>query len=167
MPTGPIAIRDAVAADAEFLREMSLEAILWREDADRPPLAEILAIPQLAAYLAPWGRAGDAGLVAVAEPGERIGAVWLRRFAADAPGFGFVSEEIPELGIAVARGHRGRGAGRRLLAAMIDHGARSGLPGISLSVEDGNARAAHLYAALGFVQVARNGGAWTMLHPLR
>lgn len=57
---------------------------------------------------------------------------------------------MPELAIAIVKGERGRGIGRRLLLAMADIGRRDGLRRISLSVEKGN-YAERLYASVGYV----------------
>ena len=49
-----------------------------------------------------------------------------------------------------------------MLDAVVAEAQRRALPGISLSVEDGN-RARHLYERAGFRVVGRNGGSDTML----
>ncbi len=90
--------------------------------------------------------------------GVPVGAVWSRLYPTDAPGYGFVAEDVPELGIGVLDGYRGRGIGRALLEAMI-----AATPGdLSLSVEDGNP-AIELYRSAGFTAVGRFGDATTML----
>jgi len=158
-----ITLRDARPDDHEFLREMSLEAMLWREDAARPAVDELLAIPEVARYFSEWGRQGDTAVIVASGSGERLGAAWFRFFSAAEPGYGFVAEEIPELGIALSKRSRGQGLGRMLMQALIERARRMGLRGLSLSVEDGNSRAARLYTGLGFTRVQRVGTAWTML----
>lgn len=142
---------------------MFLEAFFWQEDGPRHSLAEVLAIPDLARYIAGWGRPGDAGVVATSDSGESMGAAWYRVFTAADHGYGFVLEDIPELGIAVKAPHRGRHVGRRLMEGIIVLAQQQGRPGLSLSVEDGNPNAARLYESFGFTRVGRVGTAWTML----
>ncbi|MGK5681379.1 GNAT family N-acetyltransferase [Actinoplanes sp. URMC 104] len=57
---------------------------------------------------------------------------------------------------------RGRGVASALLDAVIDLAGQRGVPGLSLSVEDGNA-ARRLYERAGFQVVGRTGGSDTML----
>ena len=154
---------DARADDRAFLREMSLEAFFWHEAAVRVSVEELVAIPEVARYFADWGREGDTAIIAASDLDERLGAAWFRFFEAAQPGYGFVSADIPELGIAVGKRHRGRGLGRMLMVALITSARESGLRGLSLSVEDGNTRAAKLYTDLGFTRLRRVGTAWTML----
>lgn len=116
------------------------------------------ADPTFAPYVEGWMRPGDSGYVAEID-GEVVGVLWMRLFSAQHPGYGFVDDRTPELGIAVWPGHRGRGIGRALLRAAID-----GADGpVSLSVEDGNP-AIELYRSEGFEAVGRFGDATTMLH---
>ena len=115
--------------------------------------------PTFAPYVGDWMRPGDAGYIA--EIDDRVvGVLWMRLFTAEHPGYGFVDERTPELGIAVWTEHRGHGIGRALLRAAI-----AGTSGpLSLSVEDGNP-AIELYRSEGFEAVGRFGNATTMLHP--
>lgn len=116
----------------------------WRDD------------PTFPHYTGGWGRPGDGGFVAEHE-GRVVGVVWWRLFPAEQPGYGFVDERTPELGIATWPEERGRGVGRLLLrAATAEH------PRLSLSVEDGNGARA-LYEAEGFVAVGRSGDGTIML----
>jgi GNAT superfamily N-acetyltransferase len=154
-------IRRAVPADLPFLREMLYEAAFWRPDAERPPLEEGLARPDLAPLLAGWGRRGDVGLVAehAARP---LGACWYRLWSEADHTYGFVAPEIPELGIAVRGGERGRGVGGLLLRALLAEARSEGVTGLSLSVEFDNP-AARLYERAGFRRVGTRGGAFTMV----
>lgn len=115
-----VKLRPLTAADEPFLLEMLREADHWRlpPDAPRPPLTEVLADPHVALYVQGWGRPGDDGVVAEAG-GEPIGACWWRLFTEETHGWGFAGPEAPELSIAVAPKHRGRGIGGRLLAAAV------------------------------------------------
>jgi RimJ/RimL family protein N-acetyltransferase len=82
------------------------------------------------------------------------------------PGYGFVDESTPELGIAVSPEVRGRGIGRALLASLIEHARAAQLPALSLSVESDNP-ALRLYERLGFEKVGRVENAWTIRLDLR
>ncbi|MDO7881707.1 GNAT family N-acetyltransferase [Salinibacterium soli] len=115
------------------------------------------ADPTFDQYVGGFPRETDRGFVAEVN-GEPVGMVWSRYFTADAPGYGFVSAGIPELGIGIVDGFRGRGIGRGLIETMI-----AATPGdLSLSVEDGNP-AIGLYRSVGFEPVGRFGQATTML----
>ena len=70
----------------------------------------MLGDPDIAHYLTDFGsRDGDDAQVCVDESGERVGAAWVRRMTATDPGYGYVSDEIPEVGMAVRHaGHAPR-----------------------------------------------------------
>jgi ribosomal protein S18 acetylase RimI-like enzyme len=156
------ALRAATAGDEDraFLEAMVLEAAAWRPGAARSAIADLLAEPGLAVYIAGWGRPGDAGVVAELN-GHRIGAAWYRRFSSAAHGYGFLDAAIPELAIAVAACCRGRGVGSSLLDALVAHARAEGHAALSLSVEIDNP-ARRLYERAGFIQVGHVGNAWTM-----
>ena len=123
---------------------------------------EILRQPDIAKYVAAWGRNGDMGLVAVeAETGQPIGAIWLRLFNANNAGYGYVADDIPELGIAVLPEYRGQGVGTQLLDDLLTL-ARSRYAAVSLSVDPHN-RAKGLYERFGFKSVGMNGTSVVML----
>ena len=156
-------VRAATAADLPFLQAMLYEAATWRPES-QPPVEDVFADPHAARYLSGWGRPGDAGVIA--EDEQPVGAAWLRLFPAGDRGYGFVAEDVPELSIGVAPTSRGRGIGTRLLEALVEAARADGHPAISLSVEPDNP-ARRLYERTGFVRVADDGGAWTMLLELR
>lgn len=147
---------DGSEEDLRFLAAMLYEAATWRHGERRPP-AEVLADPQVGRYAAGWGREDDFGLVAVATNGERLGAGWWRLFFADAPGYGFVSERIPEMSIAVQPGQRGQGVGTALLEGLVAQARAGRRPALSLSVEGDNP-AVRLYRRLGFRVVGDQAG---------
>jgi ribosomal protein S18 acetylase RimI-like enzyme len=158
-----VTIRALRPDDVAFLETMFVYTICWREGAPTRPLEVLLDDPALARYVVGWPRAGDEGVVAVDVSGARLGAAWYRLFEEGDHGFGFVSADVPELGIAVLPERRGRGVGARLMKALIARARLSGHPALSLSVEEDNMRAYRLYEACGFERVGRVGGAWTML----
>ena len=100
------------------------------------------------------------------DAGSPLGAVWARALPASTPGYGYVADDVPEIGMGVAAAHRGRGVGSALLAGCVEQARGLGWRGLSLSVEDGNTAARALYEGHGFVVVGRNGGSDTMLREL-
>jgi ribosomal protein S18 acetylase RimI-like enzyme len=166
-PLNEVEVRRLGPEDFEFLRAMFLETISWRENGPGRSLKEVLATPDLARYVVGWGRPGDAGVVAVSNSGERVGAAWYRIFNEDDRGYGFVSSEVPELGIATKAEYRGRRLGRKLMETLIRLAMEQSFPALSLSVEADNWKALRLYESLGFVCVQQVPNAWTMLLTLR
>lgn len=159
--TAAVVVRAAVQADEPFLwRMLSLAAALL--PATPPHVEAARRDPALAPYLVGWGRPGDAGVVAEVA-GDRVGAAWYRRFAAAMPGYGFVSEEIPEVSLAVEAAWRGRGIGRGLMRALMDRATADGIEALSLSVDASNAPALTLYESIGFRTVGGDAGHPTML----
>ena len=146
-------IRQAGPQDVRFLRDMLKHAYHWRlnEDPDLP----------VARYVNQWGRTGDAGLIAW-ENGP-VGAAWYRLFKEDAPGFGFVDEQTPELTIAVVPGRRGSGLGGDLLGALLERARHDGHEQISLSAEKAQTG---LYERHGFRPLAEKVGTVTMVADL-
>jgi len=153
------AFRPAAPEDEPLLRRVLWLAVHW--DVEPPPPLPGALAPELARYVEGFGRAGDEGVVAVVG-GQPAGAAWYRRLSADEPGYGFVSEAIPELVMAVLPGHRGAGLGTGLLERLLERAEASELEGVSLSVQMANP-AARLYERLGFERVGSRGTAWTML----
>lgn len=73
---------------------------------------------------------------------------------------GYISCQIlpPEmeiLNMAVRQDFRGRGLGRALAAAALEHGAAQGIDVCHLEVDETNLAAVHLYTALGFTPIGR------------
>ena len=110
--------RTAGAEDFSFLATMLGEAAVWRPDKPTPTGDEVLADPRYAMYLAGWPRQGDYGLVA--EQDGPLGAAWYRTYTEASHGYGFISEDVPELSIAVIASRRHEGIGRRLLVDLIE-----------------------------------------------
>ena len=153
---------DAGEDDRRFLAAMLYEAATWRPGPRERP-GEVLARSENARYATGWGREGDFGLVAVTVAGERLGAAWYRLFDPTEPGYGFVSEEIPELSVAVRPAWRGQGIGTALVTGLVEQATADRQPALSLSVEDDNP-ALLLYRKLGFREVrAEEGGTRVLL----
>jgi ribosomal protein S18 acetylase RimI-like enzyme len=161
-------VRPARPDDGPFLRAMLYEAVYTPPGRPRPA-PSIVDSPALAKYVAGWGSAGDAGVVAVTAAAQRpIGAAWLRRLTRADPGYGYVDDATPELTVAVAPAYRGRGIGTRLLAELLATAAQR-YAAVSLSVDPGNPALA-LYRRLGFQVAGASGTSLTMrldLAPLR
>jgi ribosomal protein S18 acetylase RimI-like enzyme len=161
-------LRRATEADTAFIAEMLAEAASWERPSGEPacPLADLLAVPQVADYVEGWGRPGDEGVVAELD-GEPAGACWYRRFTAERPGCGFLGEAVPGLGLGVSPAHRRRGLGSALLAATVDLAREQGMGALGLSVSERNATARRLYERARFVVVGREGDSLTMRLDLR
>ena len=134
-----------------FLWEMIYQAI-YVSPGTEPPSREIVHLPELARYVANWGRPGDLGFYAWdSTGGEPVGAAWLRLWSPGDRGYGWVEDAFPELSLAVLSGRRGEGIGSSLLARLL-LSARGRYAGISLSVTSGNP-AQRLYERAGFIVV--------------
>ena len=155
-----VTIRALAPPDEPFLWEMLYEALFVPPGAAPLP-REIIQQPEIARYVAGWGRVGDSGFMAADELSQqRIGAVWIRRFTAAQPGYGFVNDATPELTIALLPDWRGRGAGGQLITAMLT-AARHAYAAVSLSVSAANP-ARRLYERCGFVTEKIEGESLTM-----
>lgn len=168
MSSGEVSVRALAPSDEPFMLEMLREADHWRlpPDAPRPPMTEVLADPHVRLYVEDWGRPGDDGVVAEVA-GQPVGACWWRLFTEEWHGWGFAGPQVPELSIAVAPDHRGRGIGGRLLAAAVARAERLGHPAMSLAVMPDNHRARKLYVRAGFRRAAVVDGSWVMTLPLQ
>jgi ribosomal protein S18 acetylase RimI-like enzyme len=108
---------------------------------------DAMADPYLRTYVEGWGRPDDLGVVAIdaragGEPGEPIGAAWLRA------GLIVAEPGVPELATAVVPAHRGRGVGAAMMGELARR-ATGRFPAILLSVREANP-AVRLYERLGF-----------------
>lgn len=103
------------------------------------------------------GRYGDVAVVAV-DHGEGEGAAWMRTFSRDAPGYGFLDSETPEIGMALLLEARGRGLGRRLLLTLLKRAQEHGFERVSLSVDARNVPTLTLYLTASFEVVGSESG---------
>ncbi len=142
----PLTLRPWEPEDELFLWEMLYQAIHVVEGDDQPPRS-VLDDPMIAHHLAEFGaREGDDAVIAC-DGGLPVGAAFCRRFTGEDPSYGFVSADVPEVGMAVVAGHRGKGIGRAMLAYLLDRH-----PVMSLSVATDNRVARKLYESVGFVE---------------
>ncbi len=138
-----------------------VEAMNWRGGRECDAQS-ILTTPSVAHYISGWMRSGDDGVIAEIA-GQAAGCAWWRQFDASDPSYGYVADDVPELGIAVLPGYRGKGIGRAVLTGLLELAAGEGHEALSLSVEDRNHGALRLYESLGFEDVGRSGGSSVML----
>ena len=118
-------------------------------------MAAVQANPDLARYVEGWGRAGDMGVVAQRDD-LPVGAAWLRLWSEGDQGYGYLSDDIPELAIALLPDYRAQGIGTALLKQILSnaqHDYSSACPGVCLSIRADNP-ALRLYQRLGFKPVA-------------
>jgi len=151
-------------ADLGFLEEMLYQAIFVPEGEAAYPRS-VLDLPEIARYIAGWGRAGDFGLAA-RNGSEPVGAAWFRLFQGDEKGFGTVDDRTPELSMAVRSEYRGFGIGSSLLQRLILAARERGFERLSLSVDARNP-ALRLYERLGFRALGETGGSLTMVKEVR
>ncbi|CAK7027057.1 GNAT family N-acetyltransferase [Tissierella sp.] len=104
----------------------------------------------LSKYVENWGKEGDLGYIAENSKGRQVGSITMRYFSEDNKGFGYVSNDIPELGIALRAEYRGKGSGTALLRKFFDELKEKGIRQISLSVDPDNLAAMKLYQKFGF-----------------
>jgi ribosomal protein S18 acetylase RimI-like enzyme len=145
-------IRQITVQDVPFLWVMLYESLHVRED-QKPFDRNVINEPFLSKYVEGWGKAGDVGFIAEDSNGLSIGSITARFFSEENKGFGFVSNNIPELSMAIRTENRGKGIGSTLLKRLIDEMKVKGIKGLSLSVDPGNLPAVTLYKRFGFKEV--------------
>lgn len=156
-----ISVRPLDPGDLEHVKWALVEAVSWDPRRLLPPYETLIEHPELARYHAEWGRPGDLGVLAEAD-GEVAGVAFCRRFTADDHGHGYVDEETPELAVAVAARHRGRGLGTRLMRELGERARAEGVRRLSLSVDAENP-ALRLYERLGYRELSRDEGGVRMV----
>ncbi|MBN2011235.1 GNAT family N-acetyltransferase [candidate division KSB1 bacterium] len=156
-----IRLRKITAADQYFIKDMVYLAIYVAPE-EQAPDRSILEHPDIKKYYSGWGKAHDIGFIAEEKAsGLKLGAIWMRCYERDNPGWGFVDERIPEISIAVKSDVRNQGIGMMLLDHLINYAA-SRYPGVSLSVDPRNP-AMHLYQRFGFENCGEVGSSITMV----
>jgi GNAT superfamily N-acetyltransferase len=136
-------MRPLQPTDAFLLRVATWLNVNWC--GQRFTFAQVDVDPHLAAY---HRSVPDFGFVSTTGS-EPTGVVWVTTFPADAPGYGFVRADVPELSVCVLPGYRGEGHGAALVDAAVSEARRRSLSALSLSVEAGNP-ARRLYERAGF-----------------
>jgi ribosomal protein S18 acetylase RimI-like enzyme len=152
--TADVSLRPLGAADVEHVKWGLYEAVAWDPERELPPFEHTIEHPELARYHRGWGRRGDLGVVAESG-GSVVGVALARLFTEEDHGHGYVDDDTPELAVAVADGHRGKGLGTRLLNELADAARDAGFARLSLSVDSENP-ALRLYERLGYRELARD-----------
>ncbi len=147
--TTRLTIRPVEMKDISFLWNMLYEAAAVAESMRTLGKEKALSLPVNRKYVEEWGRPGDAGVIALDEAEQPLGAAWYRLHPASAPGYGFISPSIPELTIGVRVNARSQGIGSALLHALIELAQIQGYAALSLSVDRTNP-ALYLYERFGF-----------------
>ncbi|CAM3719805.1 GNAT family N-acetyltransferase [Marinicrinis lubricantis] len=155
-------IRPITVQDVPFLWEMLYES-LYVPEGKEPFSRDILQDPLIAKYVEGWGREGDSGFIAVNEQGQPIGSITVRYFDQENKGFGYVGEDVPELGMAIIKAYRGKGIGTALLETLFQDLKAREVQQISLSVDPDNLAAVKLYQRFGFKEAGMVGTSITMV----
>ncbi|MEL6659757.1 MAG: GNAT family N-acetyltransferase [Bacteroidota bacterium] len=155
-----IEIRPLDPEEIPFVKEMMYEALFVRPG-QAPFPRDILERPELAKYIADWGRHSyDQAIVALSRE-QLVGAVWGRLFSAEQAGYGFIDEHTPEITIAIKKEFRAQAIGTLLLQAIEIPYLEMGVPALSLSV-DQLSPAIALYLRSGYQIHEEIGTAYTM-----
>ncbi len=134
--------------DEPFLWQMLYQAAHLGEEGNFK-VEDAMNHPDLVKYVKNWGRKGDSGFVAILENSNQpVGAAWVRLFTGENQGYGYISDRIPELAIAILPEYRNQGIGTQLLKHLLVT-AKTSYPSISLSTRATNPALA-LYKRLGF-----------------
>ncbi len=149
-----ISFREIENSDEPFLWEMLYQA-LYVPDGEAPFPREIIQQPKIKIYVENWGAETDQGIIAFND-NSPVGAVWVRKIKA----YGFVSDDVPELTIALLPEFRGRGIGSKLMKELFSTVSPK-YKAISLSVTAENP-AMKLYQRFGFEVAKIDGNSATM-----
>lgn len=156
------AIRPIKETDIPFLWEMLYQSLFVAEGEatfDR----SVIHNPELSKYVEGWGRAGDFGFIALNAQAEPIGSIYARNFDEGSQGYGFVSKDVPELGMALLPAYRGIGIGTSMMRTFIKEARKREIKQLSLSVDPRNEAAMKLYERFGFKKVGHVGTSITMV----
>jgi ribosomal protein S18 acetylase RimI-like enzyme len=162
--TDYLTIRSGLIQDIDFLEQMLYEAFFWNPQQARPEFELFRSESEFKKQLANWGKPGDCSLIAEKDH-LPAGAAWYRFWTEENHSYGFISDHIPELGIAVGKAFRSQGIGRALLRNLMKVAKQEGLEALSLSVDPNN-YALILYESEGFKKVGESGTSWTLVHYL-
>ena len=159
-PPPDVEFRTLRDEDQGFLWDM-LRLAIFQPPGQTQITIDRLKAPPLAAYVQGWMRPDDFGVLA--NLGDKpAGAAWARFFTETNPGYGYISDDIPELSVAVLPEFRNQGLGSALVVRVIAQ-AKLLARALSLSVSKEN-RAQSLYRRLGFHVVERRGDSLVMLN---
>lgn len=152
-------IRKIRQSEIPLLSDFLYEAIFIPEGMEKPP-RQIIQRPELQVYIADFGKADDACLVAEIE-GKLVGAVWTRIM----DDYGHIDDETPSLAISLYDSYRGLGIGTALMKTMLQFLKEKGYRQVSLSVQKAN-DAVNLYRKTGFAVASENEEEYIMVYRL-
>jgi len=132
-------------------------------DAPPPTILEARRHPHAARWLDASSGPPDITVIAELEDGTPIGAGVGRFFETPEPPGPSVPPGTPELALAVAPEHRGRGLGTFLLRAWLEALEARGIRSAFLTVSVRNLSAIRLYEGAGFRKLGQNGNQCLML----
>uniref|UniRef100_A0A7S0T7Y0 N-acetyltransferase domain-containing protein n=1 Tax=Erythrolobus madagascarensis TaxID=708628 RepID=A0A7S0T7Y0_9RHOD len=167
----PLIIRRASAADIHAMWRALAYAARWNSTEQLSATHTLSENSNndndhITRYLDMWKPRTDLGVVAE-RGGEVLGACWASTMTSSRPGYGYVSDTIPELVIGIEPSYRGTGIGNKLVSDLIQQATENRVEGISLSVDRLNKPARALYERHGFAQVGQEGNSLTMVLLLR
>ena len=144
-----------------FLKEMLYQALFVPEG--QPKLSKsILEAPNISKYIKDWNtQKDDIAIVALYE-NQLIGAIWGRKFSKQEKSYGYISDDIPEISIAILPFFRNQGIGTQLLKNIEISYRQLQISALSLSVDKRNSAKA-LYLRNGFVSYEEEGTSITMV----
>jgi ribosomal protein S18 acetylase RimI-like enzyme len=152
-------IRSGNKRDLYFIRQMLFEACFWNPKTIRLGMEEFFTNREISKLVSGWGRTGDRAVIAEINQ-DPVGAAWFRLWTESDHSYGYISSDIPELGMGIVSQYRSRGIGRKLLRKLIALARNDGFTGLSLSVDPANF-ARKLYESEGFVKVGESSTSWT------
>ena len=158
-----IGIREIRESEHATLNDF-LYAAVYVPKGSIKPSRQIIKLPEVQKYINDFGKKHNYCLVAEFE-NKLVGAIWVRMFPADNPGFGFVNTETPELVFSVLKQYRNRGIGKKLLATMISNLATLGYQQVSVSVNHAN-YAVKMYQDYGFTITNTDGKSYILIRCL-
>jgi len=157
-----VSIRSLTQNDESILWDFLYYA-LYVSSNSQPFPRSIVRQPEISRYVEGWGRTHDQGFLAEDEQ-RPIGCAWIRVFAGNQPGFGYINDFIPELSIAVLPDFRKKGIGTELFSRLLEQ-ISALFPAISLSVHKENP-ARRIYERFGFEVMNDSGESITMIKTL-
>lgn len=161
-----ILIREGTLQDLPFLYEMLYEAVYWRQSVNRPSPQQGLAKTEIARLIDDWGRESDTAMIAESVIGQPLGATWYRYWTDNNHSYGYISDEIPVLVIAMCMDWRRQGIGSTLLFTLKQKACEQGVKYLSLSVEKDNP-AHNLFIQHGFQPAGQVGNTLTMMASIK
>lgn len=154
-------IRPFHAQDASFIKEILYEA-LFVPPGNNPFTEEILESPEIKKYWKGFGNvADDLGFI-LEQHSKGVGAIWSRNFCSPQIGYGYISDEIAELSIAIREKHRNKGWGSKLIDTLESELKLTGVLGLSLSVDSRNP-SHRLYTRKGYTLHQRKAHSCTLV----